>query len=155
MTFDERNESAGILGKFTEIPDETDLFSSESVDEVKLHIKAHFYENPNTTVYLVDEMNRVHGIFRHKGEDNARGQLSEQIGLFYGLCYVVSLNAVFVAGIGSARIAHSVLKLIIVAAAMTLLYVGIVKAKIQNCIEGAVAVTILSVLAWLITRKLI
>ena len=154
MTYDQRDESAGVIGEFTEIEDETVLFSSDSKEEVELRTKAYYYDNPNEIVYLVDDSNRVLGIFLHKSEADARSKLSEQTGFAYCLSFIVFLNLVLAALVGSRKIDPSVTKLVVIAATMTLVYIGIVKAKIQNCIEGAVVTTILTILAWLIGNRM-
>ena len=154
MTYDQRDESAGVIGEFTEIEDETVLFSSDSKEEVELRTKAYYYDNPNEIVYLVDDSNRVLGIFLHRSEAGARSKLSEQTGFAYCLSFIVFLNFVLAALVGSRKIDPSVTKLVVIAATMTLVYIGIVKAKIQNGIEGAVATTILTILAWLIGNRM-
>ena len=147
MRFEKRDMEAGIVGQFTRIEDEVVLFSSDSKEEAELRLKAHFYDNPNEACYLVDEENRVLGTFLHKGEADARDKLSEQKCFSVGLCVVLLLNVVLF--IGSSQFTPRVAYLIAVAGGMVLIYIGIVKMEIANCIEGAVAVVVISFVTWM------
>lgn len=151
--FDRRDDSAGILGSFPRLDDAQVLFSSESREEIDLRIKAHFYDHPNTTVYLIDDANRVHGVFLHQGEADARTALAEERGFGYALAFVVLGNLAIAAFVAAAAPGVSALRLIAIVAAMSLAFIALVKSGNQNGVEGAAMVTIASILVWTVAGR--
>lgn len=153
FSFDRRDDSAGILGSFPRLDDALVLFASDSREEIDLRIKAHFYDHPNKTVYLIDDANRVHGVFLHKAEAEARTGLAQERGFGYALAFVVLSNLAIAAIVAAAVPGVSALKLIAVVAAMSLAFVVLVKSGNQNCIEGAAMVMIASIIFWTVAGR--
>ena len=154
MGYNLRDKDAGIIGEFTKIEDEKILFSGESKTEMELKIKAYYYDKPNRLIYLCDEKNRIHGIFLHQGEEEAKVKYEEQKWLTYCLSFIFFLNLAIGAGIGFTKTDNSILTIFGIITALILLYLGIIKLKFMNYIESTVLAAILSILSWIIAANM-
>ncbi len=145
---EEGDKARGVLFRLKEIKDEVVVFSGTSREEIELHARAYFYDNPNETLYLCDDANLVHEMFRHSGMDDLESRTGDKIDLLYGLLYVIALNSVAAVLVGIEQVGPGVPLLFAVTAVLGLLYCLVVGSKFLNSIEGGLLLTVVSVLMW-------
>ncbi len=107
--------------------------------------------HPDRTVYVCDEQHRVAEIVRRTDYSKEKAAEAESAREWFriGLASVLVLNVVVASAFVFFKANRPILPAISAVAALELLYVGLVKLKLFNEIEGLHVTVVLAVLVWL------
>jgi hypothetical protein len=154
---EQRDKPAGVRGvlcKGTEdLPAgaalEGVLCEAESLDEVMTLAKAWRDAHPDQSVYVCDDQHRVVEIVWRTDSSKARVAEARELRTWFGigLFCVLILNVVIASSLLFFR-DRPVLPVVSAVGALELLYVGLVKLKLFNEVEGIHVTVIVSVIVW-------
>jgi len=141
----------GTKGLITaEALDELIFFSDASKDNVEFRIKAYCFDHPDETAYLCDHENRILRTFYNETLYDAKRKREDLSLFFRSFVFVLVVNAIAAAIFGYFRMGPKALWFLAAMVIPCLYHIGIVKTRIQNSIEGAVASLFLSALVWIL-----